>query len=219
VSCIPATRSLAMIPERGADGAAPAPVHEAFEAATQDASSLADARDVALALRGDEDAYDRLVRRHQSGIARLMWRFTRDPGDQDELVQEVFVTAWQALRSWRGTGSFGSWLRSIAVRTGYAFWRNRKRDESRLEFTAEIGEVLDQVADQAPAEAAVTAAATVHGLLSQMSDRDRLVLTLLHLEELSVAEIAAVTGWSASMVKVQAWRARGKLRKLMEAGS
>ena len=52
----------------------------------------------------------------------------------------------------------------------------------------------------------------------QAGDVDRLVLTLLHLEGNSVEEIAEVTGWSKSMVKVQAHRARARLRKLVEAG-
>ena len=219
MSCISAAQSLTMAPENRAPNTVTASRDQLRDAAGSDVNSLDDVQDVALAVRGDEAAYDRIVHRYQASVSRLMWRFTRDPNEQDELVQDVFVTAWQALGSWRGTGSLGGWLRSIAVRTGYAFWRKRKRDTEHVEFTSEIGEVLDQVSDQPPAEAAVTAATTVHRLLAQLSERDRLVLTLLHLEGLSVSEIAKATGWSASMVKVQAWRARGRLRKLMEAGS
>jgi RNA polymerase sigma-70 factor (ECF subfamily) len=60
------------------------------------------------------------------------------------------------------------------------------------------------------------AAETLHRVLDQLSPRDRLVVTLLHLENRTVAETAALTGWSQTMVKVQAFRARGKLRKLLE---
>jgi RNA polymerase sigma-70 factor (ECF subfamily) len=56
----------------------------------------------------------------------------------------------------------------------------------------------------------------LHRLLQELSPRDRLVLTLRYLEELSVKETAARTGWSQSMVKVQAHRARGRLEKLFE---
>jgi RNA polymerase sigma-70 factor (ECF subfamily) len=61
----------------------------------------------------------------------------------------------------------------------------------------------------------VTAAEAVHETLAQLRPRDRLVLTLMYLEEHSVAEVADLTGWSETMVKVQAWRAKRKLRKLL----
>jgi len=184
-----------------------------------------DARDVRLSLGGDEDAFERLVRRHQAAVGRLMWRFARHPLDQDELTQEVFLTAWTALRTWRGTGSFERWLRRIAVRVGYGYWRRRGKDAERVEFTETVDELVDQSAELvdrervASAEAAQAAGELVHRLLAKLSDRDRLVLTLLHLEGLSVAEIAEATGWSQSLVKVQAHRARARLRKLMEAAS
>lgn len=183
----------------------------------------ADARDVRQSLGGDPDAFERLVRRHQGAVGRLMWRFARNAADQDELTQEVFVTAWQALRSWRATGSFDHWLRRIAVRVGYAYWRRRGKDAQRLEFTETVDELVDQGAalldreQHTAADAAREAGELVHRLLARLSDRDRLVLTLLHLEGLSVAEIAESTGWSQSLVKVQAHRARARLRRLMEA--
>jgi len=185
---------------------------ERVDASTEDL----DRRDVALCGRGDPDAFDRLVSRHQRAVGRLMWRFTRDAGEHEELVQDVFVTAFGALASWRGSGSFGSWLRTIAVRCGYAFWRSRRRDRERLEFSAEVAELVDAEGGEVGAEQAVAAAELVHRLLGRLSERDRLVVTLLHLEGHSVAEVASLTGWSQSMVKVQAWRARGRLKKLLE---
>jgi RNA polymerase sigma-70 factor (ECF subfamily) len=59
-------------------------------------------------------------------------------------------------------------------------------------------------------------AAMLHALLEQLPPRDRLVLTLLHIEERSVAETAQMVGWSQVMVKVQAFRARKKLRDLWQ---
>ena len=56
----------------------------------------------------------------------------------------------------------------------------------------------------------------LHAVLGQLPPRDRLVLTLMYVEEQSVSEIASVTGWTQSMVKVQAFRARKKLRALLE---
>lgn len=171
----------------------------------------ADRRDVRLARQGDGDAYARLIDRHQGTIARQMWRFTRDPLEHHELVQDVFVNAWSSLAGYRGEGPFLHWLRKIAVRTGYALWRRRRRRRAEQP----LGDVVATMLAEDPADhSAAEAAEMVHCLLARLPPRDRVVLTLLHLEERSVAEIADMLGWSRSMVKVQAWRARGKLKKL-----
>ena len=86
-----------------------------------------DRRDVEASLQGDEDAFAGLVRRHQGGIARQMRHFTRDPEMLEELVAEVFVAAYRGLRGFRGTAPFEHWLRRIATRVGYGFWRRRAR--------------------------------------------------------------------------------------------
>lgn len=180
-----------------------------------DADEL-DRRDAELARRGQGDAFERLVQRHQRAVAGWMWKFTRQRDEHEELVQDVFVAAFESLGGYRGRGYFSNWLRQVAVRTGYRYWRQRGR---RVQLEGgEAAERLDQVDSGELPQSAVEAAETVHVLLAQLSPRDRLVLTLMYLEDCSVAEIAALTGWSHSLVKVQAHRARGRLRKLLEAG-
>ena len=142
-----------------------------------------------------------------------MWRFTRDRRQWEELVQDVFVEAYLALRTFRGDAPLLHWLRTIATRVGYRYWRARARQqaEAPLPLQAWDGCAADDVAGSSAADAA----AVVHAMLGRLSPRDRLVLTLMYLEECSVAEIARLVGWSQTMVKVQAHRARGRLRKLL----
>ncbi|MBI4803296.1 MAG: hypothetical protein HY796_12315 [Elusimicrobia bacterium] len=90
-----------------------------------------DSEDVKAAQGGDGEAYGRLIRRHQSEIARRMWRFTRDPAAHADLVQEVFVDAYRGLNSYRRLAPFSHWLHKIAVRAGYAYWRRRAREPAR----------------------------------------------------------------------------------------
>jgi len=179
----------------------------------QDAS--AEALDVERAREGDGEAMARLIGRHQAAVARQMWRFTREPAEHRELVQDVFVSACFGIKRYRGDGPFLHWLRKIAVRTGYAFWKRaaRRRRETILD-----PETLEQLTADPDDASASEAAELVHHALSRLSPRDRVVLTLLYLEERSVAEIAGLLGWSASMVKVQAWRARKKMKRLLEGG-
>jgi RNA polymerase sigma-70 factor (ECF subfamily) len=175
----------------------------------------ADQQDVAASLRGDGRAYERLVRRHQQQIAARMWRFTRDRTDLEELVHDVFVEAYTGLGGYKGRGPFAHWLNRIATRVGYRFWKRRKR-QARQTVPLRDWDGPAPAAGAGPLETA-QAGQLVHELLDRLGPRDRLVLTLMYLEEMTVNEIAEQVGWSATMVKVQAYRARKKLRALLDA--
>jgi RNA polymerase sigma-70 factor (ECF subfamily) len=164
----------------------------------------ADLADISRTLSGDGDAFAKIVRRHQSAVARQLRHFARG-ADLEELVQEVFVQAFLSLKGYSGKAPFSHWLSRIATRTGYGWLKKRKRNSF-----VELNEHPAAVTEDAEQNREL-----LHHLLSQLSARDRLVLTLLHLEEHSVAETAKLTGWSQTMVKVQAFRARGKLKKLL----
>jgi len=172
----------------------------------------ADGADIRAALGGDEAAYARIVERHQAAVAKRMWRFTRNRQELEELVQDVFVQAWMSLKGFRGEAPFAHWLSRIATRVGYRFWKNRSRRTEALPLQ-------DWDAIEAAPDGELEAresAELLHRMLEQLPPRDRLVLTLMYVEELSVAEAAEHAGWSKSMVKVQAFRARKKLRALLE---
>jgi RNA polymerase sigma-70 factor (ECF subfamily) len=176
------------------------------------ADTAVDFADVRLARQGDGEAYARLVRRHQETIARQMWRFTRDPRRHAELIQDVFVNAYQSLSAFRGSAPFVHWLRKIAVRTGYACWRQNAQERIKEPLDPEL---LARVPDESGERGAREAAEVVHLVLHRLPPRDRLVLTLMYLDDCSVAEIAQTLGWTQVMVKVQAWRARVKLKVLL----
>ena len=171
--------------------------------------------DVQASQSGDHDAYARLVRRYQQTIGTYMWRFTRQRRVWEELVHDVFVEAYLGLDGFQGRAPFSHWLRRIATRVGYRFWKRRRRlqdHETPLDEATGAAVARDEAAD-----AQREAAEVVHGLLARLAPRDRLVMTLMYLEQRTVAEIAALTGWSESLVKVQAYRARRRLRRLCES--
>ena len=182
------------------------------ETATMDPDRSREAEDVAAALAGDENAFARIVARRQGEVARVLWRFTRDPGRLDELVQDTFVAVFKSLRSFDPRRPLGPWLRKIAVRTGYRHWKDRARarDHVPLEAAAEPA-APERLTPESAAE-------KVHALLARLSPRDRLVLTLIYLEGRTVAEAADLAGWSTTMTKVQAYRARARLRRLLARG-
>ncbi|MCA9117018.1 MAG: sigma-70 family RNA polymerase sigma factor [Planctomycetaceae bacterium] len=169
---------------------------------------------IAAARLGDAAAFDRLVEHFQQGISARMWRFTRDHHQHEELVQEVFIAAFRSLEGFRGEAPFEHWLNRIATRTGYRFWRKRDRSATLVPLNPEECARLQSGEDQP--ESARQAADLLHSVLARLPPRDRLVLTLIYWEESSIAEAAEQTGWSQTMVKVQAHRARKKLKKLIE---
>jgi RNA polymerase sigma-70 factor (ECF subfamily) len=181
------------------------------EAATVDSN---DWSDIQASLGGDGDAYARLVRRYQQSIAAYMWRFTRIPSDWEELVHDVFVEAYLSLGGYRARSPLLHWLKRIATRVGYRHWKHlRKRQDRAAQLTEEIAATL---AGPDATDSAQQAGELVHELLSRLSPRDRMVMTLMYLESCSTSEIAELTGWSQTMVKVQAHRARKRLQRIWE---
>lgn len=173
-----------------------------------------DAEEIRAARGGDGTAYARIVERYQAGIASYLWRFSRDAGVVDELTQEVFVEAYFSLHGYRATGPFLHWLKQIATRVGYRYWKRRQKDRRNVQLGEDQWPQMPH--DGSQPETATEAAQLVHLLMEKLPPRDRLVLTLLYLQGNTVEEAAQLSGWSRTMVKVQAFRARGKLKKLME---
>lgn len=173
-----------------------------------------DTRDIYAALSGDGEAYASIIRRYQGRIAKRMWRFTRDQRQLEELVHDVFVEAYLGLKGFRHEAPLEHWLNRIATRVGYRFWKRRKREASRTISLQDWDGVMEVKGDGEIE--AVEAGELLHHLLAQLPPRDRLVLTLRYLEDMSVEEAAENTGWSGAMVKVQTHRARKKLRALLE---
>jgi RNA polymerase sigma-70 factor (ECF subfamily) len=113
------------------------------------------------------------------------------------------------------------WVSRIAVTTCIDQLRKQKvRPELRwADLSEKEAEVLDNVLTSSEVDdvpGSIAARELVGRLLEQLSPADRAVITMLDLEQKSVAEIKNLTGWGTSMIKVRAYRARRKLRKLLE---
>ena len=172
-----------------------------------------DCGDIRQAQNGDQDAFRRIMERHQPHVSKLLWRFTRDKDSHEELVQESFVQAYLSLHTYKAKAPFEHWLSRIATRAGYRFWKQSKR-HTHVSLLDNEWDQLPQ--DQTDPMAPKQAAELVHHLLAKLPPRDRLVLTLRYLDQCSVEETAQRTGWTLSLVKVQTHRAKQKLKKLLK---
>ena len=175
-----------------------------------------DHRDIAASLNGDGEAYARLVQHYQDRVFAQMWRFTRDSAVLEELVQEVFVEAYLSLRGFRGRAPFLHWLRRVATRVGYRYWKSQVRKRDREEPLTETRlKLATAPADLSPFEAAEA----LYGMFAKLPSQDRLVLTLFYFDECDMKEISSRTGWNRTLVKVRLHRARKRLKALLnEAG-
>jgi len=140
---------------------------------------------------------------------------------EEDLAQEIFLKMFTRLEQYKGAVAFTHWVSRIAVTTCIDQLRAQKRrPEFRwADLSEQEAEVLDSVLtneSDVAANDALAARELVYKLLGQLKPEDRLVLQLLDLEQRSVAEISEITGWNQSLVKVRAFRARGKLKKLFE---
>lgn len=182
--------------------------------ADREPSVVDDLQDIGHCQSGQSQYYRRIVERHERHVAGMMWRFSKDPETHEELVQDVFVEAYVSLSSYRGEAPFAHWLSRIATRVGYRFWKIRNRQRKERETLIESGKqlCLQEPEGLSPEDAGIA----LESLMARLSARDQLVLTLRYLEDNTVEETAYLTGWSVALVKVQAWRAKARLRKLIE---
>jgi len=175
---------------------------------------------IAAVLQGDISSFEPLVAKYQPRIFATARRYARREDEVEDVVQEIFVKAFQKLSSFRGDAPFEHWLMRLAVRTCYDFLRShqRNRESSFSEIEPEERDWLERfVAEPAnDRDQAAAAKALVESILDRLSPAARLVITLLELEERSVKEIAALTGWSVPLVKVRAFRARAEMRKHLQ---
>ena len=179
-----------------------------------------DAELIAAVIAGDSASFEPLIVKYQPRVFATARRYARNEGEVEDIVQEVFIKAFQKLSSYRAEAPFEHWLMRLAVRTCYDFLRahQRSRESSFTDMHPEDPAWLDRFVagtDSDPADANA-ARQLVEAIFSRLSPAARLVLTLLEIEERSVKEIAELTGWSIPLVKVRAFRARAEMRKWLE---
>jgi RNA polymerase sigma factor, sigma-70 family len=170
-----------------------------------------DLADVAATLDGDEEAFAGIVERHSLAIQKQMRNFARDPGQVEELVQDVFVEAYLGLSKFRAEAPFRHWLARIATLTGYKFWKNRDKDKKKVPIIDGMEPVAEEQREERDPE---VAAGLLFDLLATLPPDDRMVMTLMYLEHLGQDDIAERMGWTRVMVAVRIYRAKKRLQKL-----
>ena len=173
---------------------------------TGDAGRSLDDDLVARAAAGDTGAFEQLYRRHVRRVFGVVWRLVGgNEARAEELTQEAFVRAWQAIPQFRFESAFGTWLHRLAVNTALMHLRARSGGEDR------------ETDDTALEHHAASGARDGLGLdleraVSRLPPRARAVLVLHDVEGWKHHEIATELGMAVGSSKAQLHRARGLLR-------
>jgi RNA polymerase sigma-70 factor, ECF subfamily len=166
----------------------------------------ADVVEAELAASGDGHAFERLYRTHVSRIHSLVRRMLNDE-DADEVTQDVFVRAWQKLRTYRGEAAFGTWLHRLAVNV--ILGRRQLLGQRRDRFLPDDA-ALATVAGARPAPELSLDFETA---IARLPDGARQVFVLHDVEGYRHEEIAGLLGLAVGTSKSQLHRARMALRR------
>lgn len=185
-------------------------------------ASRTDRHLVELVLAGDEFAFEQIFDRHKRMVAIVASRYFRKPDQIEEIIQISFAKAFVELAKFRGLHdlSLPSWLARITANACFDTLRSTRRKPEDLccDLTdGEMGSLIEMTADgQRDAGECLADRDLANKLLGRVAADDRALLQMLYAEEMSIAEIAEVTGWTQSKVKVKAWRARNTLRRVLK---
>ena len=176
---------------------------------------------VEAVLGGDIESFEELILRYQPRIFGMARKYFRNESDVEDLVQTIFTKTYKKLGSFKKTAPFEHWFMRLSVNTCYDALRRRTKHReqavSDLMFEDESWQNrLDNIPDSEDQESLDKANELVHSVMEQISNKARIVLTMQELEGRSIKEISELTGWSISLVKVQAFRARKEMRAAVE---
>lgn len=185
-----------------------------------DAASRGD--DLALAqavLAGRAGAFERLVRDYQGLCWHIVVRMVRHPEDARDLCQETFLRVHQCLHQYRGDSALKSWIGQVAYSVAKRHLERKRIPLAEVAVDADHLTAVDGVADDFDLEAAHgdgEMADHLHRAIDALPALQRTVLTLYHLDEMPIAEIARVTGLAEGTIKSHLFRGRKHLRDALE---
>ena len=203
----PISRKVSKPPDEPAGGlpAAPAPAE--------------DMELVKRARRGDLTAYDELVRRYQERIYATVYHMTANHEDANDLAQEAFIKAFQALKSFKGGSSFYTWVYRIAVNKTINFLKQRKNrihlSLNDLDFNAEHDpDLVALISEKTPRREVNLAELQekLNAAMQKLSEPHRLAVTLHDIQGMSHEEIAQIMDCNVGTVRSRLFYARQQLQ-------
>lgn len=172
------------------------------------------------ATEGSLDSFEALVRRYQTRVVNYAMAIVRDTGEAEDVAQETFIRAYRSLGRFRGESLFKTWLYSIATNTARTALERRGRRErignQSLDDDTQTLSAASVPSGQPDAETTLVSRDAIDRALATLSDDLRVAVVLRDVEGLDYKEIAVVTGAPIGTVESRIFRARQRLRTLLQ---
>lgn len=170
------------------------------------------------AAAGSREAFDELVKRHQGSIFNLTRVLTHGDADAEDLVQETFVRAFRAIARFRGESAFRTWLSRIAVNVVRNHLDRRGRRPITIDAEADEHDpgLLEALAAGDDLETTIGRRQAIDRALAALPEALRTVITLRDVQGLEYHEIATVMKVPMGTVESRVFRARRRLRPMLE---
>lgn len=173
------------------------------------------------ARRGDDQAFNEIVRAYRRRILGTITRLIGRPEDVEDVGQEVFLRLYDSLDQLRTAEMFEPWLYRLTVNASYDYLRRqRRRKESRMADLSEeqvvLADAQESVVRGTEQERLTGVREFVQGLLGAVSEDDRVLLTLKEVEGLSLRELEQIYRVNENALKVRLFRARQRVLKAFE---
>ena len=168
-------------------------------------------------LGGETQAFAELVRDYSAHVFMIVSHMVSSQ-EVEEVAHEVFIRAFRDLSGYRAEAPFEHWLSKIAVRTCYDYWRKQRRQKVSAVPEERLA-VLEREAQELTSNenaAVERAKELLDWAFSHLTPEDRLVFSLLYLDDMSMKEAAQMLGWSVARVKIRSYRARQLMRKRLQ---
>ena len=167
-------------------------------------------------LIGNSQAFAELVDRHKDNVYTLAQKICGNPEDAEEVAQDSFIKVFRSLKSFRFKSSFHTWLYRIVYNTAITRLRQKRTDILKIEdFPVDAVDFLREGADEQYAEMEYKRA-LISFALQKIDPDQRALISLHYWQELSIDEIASVSGLSHSNVKIRLFRARNRLKEIIK---
>ena len=177
---------------------------------------------VAKCQKGDKQAFELLIKKYQRRIFHLIYRITQNPAVVESLAQDVFLKAYRSISSFRGSSRFYTWLYRIAVNTSLSYIKKEsvgENREKRVDYDLHASNLaVDSMRVEDPEELLMRKEFFKHlvGSLRRLPEELRTAVVLREFTGLNYEEIAEVMEIPLGTVRSRIFRARSRLREMLE---
>ena len=167
---------------------------------------------ISKVLEGDVQAFSYLVDKYKDMVFTLAFRILKNRENAEEVAQDAFVKVYQNIGKFRSKSKFSTWLYRIVYNTAISKVRVKQKTTMSIE-NQKFFEIRDENQNVSKSFDIENNKILLQRLLNKLDENDRALITLYYLDECKISEIAEITGFNRSNIKVKLHRTRKKMQE------